>query len=356
MNQEKVLIDQHGKKVKSLVWFLAVFVNLVLCLWKIFVWFLTWSAVIIADWINSATDVVASSIGFFWVKIAQKPADENHPYWHEKAEVLAWFIITLIIFWSWILILYEAIKSFFVESNLSLWFLAFFVMVFSAIVNYIMSWLKIYIGKKYNSVSLVSDWVHSKIDFRVSLSVFLWLFLINYFPFADSILAIGIWIYIFKQSFELWKETTDSLIWVSASKEIENQIKDIILKKNIHFKNLKTQKLGNNVFAEIALNFPSKLKAEQISNITLELKNELIDNIETLKYIVINVESYETIYWLKNSFNLFWKNNIKKEWEWPWGYCVCSNDKCSYKEEHQRWVACSSLKCPKCWSFLKRWL
>lgn len=47
------------------------------------------SSAMIADSVHSASDIVASTVVFFSLKIAKKPADEDHPYGHGKAEAIA---------------------------------------------------------------------------------------------------------------------------------------------------------------------------------------------------------------------------------------------------------------------------
>jgi divalent metal cation (Fe/Co/Zn/Cd) transporter len=71
-------------------------------------------------------------------------------------------------------------------------------MIFLAIVNEIMARLKIHFGQKENSVSLISDEVHSRIDVFTSLAVFVGLFLNKYWIFTDSVLAFLIGFYIIK--------------------------------------------------------------------------------------------------------------------------------------------------------------
>jgi len=104
-------------------------------------------------------------------------------------------------------------------------------MIFSALINEIMARLKIHFGKKENSMALLSDGFHSRIDVFTSLAVFAGLFLTEYWIYADSILAFLVGLYIIKESFSLGREAVDSLLDVSASPEIEEKIKLIANKR-----------------------------------------------------------------------------------------------------------------------------
>jgi len=343
---------------KIFVSILAVLVNLALAISKILTGFFTGIVSILADGINSGTDVVASLIGYFGIKAAEKPADKEHPYGHGKAEVISGFIITIVILLSALFIIYNAIMSFFIKDSLSLGLLAFIVMGISALINGIMSQIKIYYGKKYDSYSLISDGVHSRIDLLVSIGVFVGLFLIKIYPRADSIIALLVGLYIFKEALKLGKETTDSLLGISAGEEIENKIKEIAKKQKIEVEDLKTQKRGSSITANIEIKLPSKIKVEKASQISENLKNNLVNGIKNLEYVAIQIKSHD----IKENYfipslgmgrGFGWqrrgkfKDTIKEaQGKGPEGYCVCS--KCGYKQKHERGVPCSTIKCPKC--------
>jgi len=268
---------------KNFISVLAVIANLFLAIGKILVGFISKSASILADGINSATDVIASTISFIGIKAAEKPADKEHPYGHGKAEVISGFLITIIIFLSAIYILYEAIAGFFSPSLITLSYLAFAIMATSALINAIMSYTKIHYGKKYDSISLISDGIHSRIDLLTSLSIFIGLFFIKFYTHIDSILALLVGLYILKESFSLGKKTTDSLLGTRAGEETENKIKKTIEKNKIKLKELKTQKIGTNIFAEIEIELPSKVRVEQANQITKNLEKQLTEKITNLK-------------------------------------------------------------------------
>jgi cation diffusion facilitator family transporter len=226
----------------------------------------------------------------------------------------------------------------------------------SALTNALMSYIKIHYGKKYDSYSLLSDGIHSRIDLLVSLTIFIGLFFIKAYPNLDSILALLVGGYIIKESISLGKQTTDSLIGVSAGEETESNIKELAEKQNIKVKSLKTQKIGSKIFAELKIELPSKLKVEEASSITKKLEQNLIENIEPLEYIAIQIESHDmsTGYYkpeLGKGFGWQRRGKFKEEvkeaqGKGPSGNCICL--KCGYKTKHERGVPCATIKCPKC--------
>jgi cation diffusion facilitator family transporter len=352
---------------KEIVGILAVLANLILAIGKILTGIISGAASIIADGINSATDIISSIIGFIGIKIAQKPADKEHPYGHGKAEVIAGFVITLIIFVSSLWIIYDAIKGFFLPQELSLNYIAFIVMAGSALINLIMSQIKIHYGKKHQSYSLISDGLHSRIDLFVSAGIFISLFFIRYYSKIDSIIALIVGLYILKESIHLGKETTDSLIGVSAGDEIENKIRQTAKNENIEIQELRTQKRGSEITANLKIKLPDKLKVDKATKISEKLRKKLIQEITNLKYVAIQIQSHniETGYhkptfgfgqgygWQKKGRCKQEKSPEEKaKGTGPGGYCICP--KCKYKEPHKRGVPCSTIKCPKCGAKMKR--
>jgi cation diffusion facilitator family transporter len=349
-------------KMKDKIAKLSILVNLILAGAKIAVGFVSRSSSILAEGVHSFMDIFSSVIGYLGIKASKKPADERHPYGHFKFEVLAGAVITLILFATGSAIIYDVYKNFLNPVKIEFTYLGFLVMIFSAVVNEIMSRIKLYIGKKENSIALISDGFHSRIDVFTSLAVFAGLFLIKYWIFIDSVLAFLIGLYIIKQSFSLGKEAVDSLLDVSASSEIEEKLRSIVRERGIEIDSLRTQKKGSALTANLEIQLPSNLKIEEATKISESLREELMKEIENLSYVAIQIRSHEIetgFYRPAFGKGLGWqrREKFKKEFEkaegkGPGGWCVCP--KCGYEKSHQQGVPCLTLQCPKCKSNLER--
>ncbi len=342
--------------MKERVASISILANMVLAGGKITVGLLSNSTAILAAGIDSFVDIFSSTISYIGIKTSKKPADKNHPYGHYKFEVLGGVIITLIILATGIGIIYEAYQNFLEPRDIKIGYLAFGVMIFSVVVNEVMARLKTHYGKKENSVSLLSDGIHSRIDVYTSLAVLIGLFLTKYWIYADTVLALLIGLYIIKEAFSIGKEAAGSLLDVSAGEEIEGEIKSIAKEQNIEITSLKTQKKGSAVTANLEIRLPNNLKVEEATKISDKLRREMINRIEELQYVAIQIISHEVE-------TGFYKPEFGRSFDWqrrgkfrekikgatgrgPDGYCICQ--KCGYKTPHQRGFPCSSLKCPTC--------
>lgn len=326
-------------------------VNLVLGIVKLIVGILSKSSAIIAEGLHSGMDVISSAINYIGIKASKKPADKEHPYGYYKAEVLSGFIITIILFLTGVWIVYKAVISFLEPKELVVTSLSVGIMALSAIVNLIMSQIKIRYGKKYNSISLLSDGAHSRVDVLTSIAVLIGLIISKYFINADATMALLIGIYILFQSFSLGKKATDSLLDVSASEEIENKIKKVTEAENVKIEDLKTQKRGSKINAELKVMLANNLKVEEASAITKKLEEKLTQDIKNLEYVTIQISSHDfSESYYKDIFGrgLGWhgKGRMHGQALGPGGNCVCP--KCGYKMKHDRRIPCSSLKCPNC--------
>ncbi len=250
------------------------------------------SAALIAEGIHSTLDVFSSFITYLGIRIAKKPPDERHPYGHQAAETLGGLAVSLLLAVSGIWIIYEGAIHL-VEreaAEITLW--GFAIMIVSIILNEIMARLKFKYGRQEESLALIADAEHSRVDVIASAGVLVGLFLIRYFSLADGIIAILIGIYILKESFGIGMEVTDNLMGVKDEK-VEAEIKRICQEKSISVSDLKTKKLGSAVSAELHIKLNPELKIEEAERISQELQKDLLEKIERLKYLIINIGSHE---------------------------------------------------------------
>ena len=95
---------------KSGAAWLSVVSNCVLIVLKLAAGLLTGSIAILTEAIHSAIDLVASLIALFSVRKAEEPADEDHPYGHEKAENVAAGAEAMLILLGAVIIVIEAVR------------------------------------------------------------------------------------------------------------------------------------------------------------------------------------------------------------------------------------------------------
>ena len=76
---------------------LGIVFNVLLCLLKLLVGILTASVAVIADAFNNLADASSNIVGFIGFKLAERPADEEHPYGHGRYEYIAGLTVAFFI-------------------------------------------------------------------------------------------------------------------------------------------------------------------------------------------------------------------------------------------------------------------
>lgn len=153
---------------------------------------ITGSIAIIAEAIHSLIDLVASVIAFISVRKADVPADEEHPYGHEKVENLAATIEGILILVGAAVIVYEATHRLVIGSSVESLGVGIAVMGFSVLANLAVSTVLSRQARVHDSAALEGDAAHLRTDALASVGVLVGLALVKITGAAafDSITAL----------------------------------------------------------------------------------------------------------------------------------------------------------------------
>ncbi|MGD9571224.1 MAG: cation diffusion facilitator family transporter [Thermoleophilia bacterium] len=144
---------------------LSVASNALLTVAKFVVGLVTGSVAVLSDAANSAGDLVASGIAFAGVRAASRPADEDHPYGHEKSENLAALVEGVLVLAAGAAVVVEATRRL-VDGSAGLVSvdLAVGVMVASALVNLAVSARLRRVARRTGSPAIAADAAHLASD------------------------------------------------------------------------------------------------------------------------------------------------------------------------------------------------
>jgi cation diffusion facilitator family transporter len=177
---------------KSRVAALSIASNSILILLKLAAGAITGSIAIVTEAIHSMIDLVASVIAFLSVRKADAPADEEHPYGHEKVENLAANIEGILILVGAAIIVYEATHRLVVGSEVESIGIGIAVMAVSVGANLAVSAALSRQARIDESPALAGDAAHLRTDALTSVGVLVGLALVKITGNAslDSITAL----------------------------------------------------------------------------------------------------------------------------------------------------------------------
>lgn len=174
----------------------------------------TGSLAILSEAAHSLLDLVATIMTYFAVRISGKPADEEHHYGHGKVESVTALAETALLFLLSGMVIWEAAHRLFggevhpIEATV--W--AFGVIVVSIMVDFFRARVLYRVAKETSSEALEADALHFGSDMWSSAAVFLGLaaVLLGY-PWADSVAAIIVALFICVAGWRLGRRTIDTL-------------------------------------------------------------------------------------------------------------------------------------------------
>lgn len=156
-------IEKDRFKEAELAAILSIAINLILAVLKGIVGVVSNSKALLADAVNSASDVAGSIAVYIGVRAAKQPPDEDHPYGHGKAESIAAIIVAVLLFMVGLEIGRSSIESFFQEIKAP-GMSAIYVLVFSIIVKELMFRFKVKLGKRINSDAITVNAYEDRSD------------------------------------------------------------------------------------------------------------------------------------------------------------------------------------------------
>jgi cation diffusion facilitator family transporter len=154
-------------------------VGIGLLLAKFLAYLLTGSAAVFSDALESIVNVVAALFAIGGLLFAGRPADRNHPYGHGKIEFFAGAFEGGLITFAAVMILYEAIDSFWRGPELRQLDFGLAIVAGAGIANLLLGLFLVRTGRRHQSLTLIADGQHVISDFWTSAGVVVGLLLVR---------------------------------------------------------------------------------------------------------------------------------------------------------------------------------
>ena len=226
--------DTQNPAVRSSIGKLAgltgIVCNCLLTVLKLVIGLLVGSMAIIADGVNNLSDAASSLTTLLGFRMAQRPADKQHPYGHARYEYLSGLAVAALI----LLIGAELVKSSIAKiinpEPIDISAATIALLAASVAVKLWMSGFYKTLGKKINSTALYATSVDSRNDVISTCAVLLGC-LVNYFfgLNIDGYVGLAVAIFILYSSVGIAKDTISPLLGQQADDELVDKIRELVL-------------------------------------------------------------------------------------------------------------------------------
>lgn len=295
-----IMTDQERVKKINHITLLGSFINFLLVVFKFIAGIAGQSSAMIADAVHSLSDFVTDIIVLLFVRISNKPIDEDHDYGHGKFETLATAIIGIILLGVGIGILWSGISKVisFCKGQMlpTPGMLAFWAAIISIVLKEFLYQYTIQKGKGLNSQTVIANAWHHRSDALSSIGTAIGIggaiLLGEQWHVLDPIAAIIVSFFIIKVAIKLIIPCMDELLEKSLPADTEKEILSIVLSKEgvTDPHNLRTRRIGNHIAIEVHIRMDGKISLLKAHEATKSIEAKLKDKFGENTHIAIHVE------------------------------------------------------------------
>ncbi len=245
---------------------------------KFVAYIVTNSVGVLTDAMESIVNVVAGTISLISLYLAAKPRDNTHPFGHGKVELISASIEGVLIMVAGGMIIYEGIMRLLEPSAIEKLDVGIYIITASGLLNYLMGWYSIYVGKKHQSMALIAEGKHLQSDAYSTVGLLVGLAIL-YFTniwWIDSAIALLFGLIIIITGVKILLKTMDNLL-DKADVELLSEVADIMNEQRgedwIDIHNAKILKSGSFLHIDCDLTLPWFYTIEQGHQLSDDLRD-----------------------------------------------------------------------------------
>jgi cation diffusion facilitator family transporter len=256
---------------------------------------ITGSIALITEAIHSMIDLVASVIAYISVRAADAPADEDHPYGHEKVESLAAAIEGMLILVGAAIIVFEATRRLVLGAEIESIPVGLAVLAFSVVANLVVSGILMRQAREHESLALEGDAAHLRTDALTSFGVFIGLALVEItgIEALDSITAMIVAVAIVTSGIRILRRSSgvlvDESLPVSEMDLIEEAIASARSPEIAGYHELRARRAGRARYIDLHLQFKSGTSLEEAHSLAHTVRDAITARFPTAQ-VLIHVE------------------------------------------------------------------
>ena len=203
--------------------------NILLFLAKMAIGLLANSISVMADAFNNLSDAASSIVGFVGVKMAQKPADDDHPFGHGRIEYIAAFIVAFLVLQVGFSLFTGSVEKLFHPDDLTFKWVSVLVLGLSVGVKLWLSLFNRRLGKRINSKVMLATSADALGDAAATSAAIFSMLVYGIFGWnIDAVVGLAVSVVVMLAGINIARDTLAPLIGEAIDPELYEQITNFV--------------------------------------------------------------------------------------------------------------------------------
>lgn len=268
----------HSLRVKAGT--ISLVVGLTMLFMKFGAYYLTGSAAIFSDALESIVHIAATSMALFSIIYSAKPPDKEHPYGHGNMEYFSAGVEGLLILLAALGIIYYATMDIIYPPEIKKLDIGIGIVAFAGLINLFLGLYLIRTGKHTNSLTLVADGKHVLTDSYTSIGVIIGVAIVYFtdIQIIDPLFAIFVGMNIIFTGYKLLREAFGGLMHEADAETVRKVTRSIVDLKRpdwIDIHELRCRRSGSFVAIDFHLILPWYVTIKEAHDEETRIKSEL---------------------------------------------------------------------------------
>jgi cation diffusion facilitator family transporter len=293
-------MEDRERVSKTAAW-AAVASNVLLSVLKLIVGYIFVSNALVADGYHSAADVLASAAVLIAMRISNRPADEEHPYGHGKAEVIASAVVAGILAVASLEIAIGSVEALTDPVHAPHW-AAFAVAVLSLVLKQFLYTYTFRLGKRLKSSGLIATAVDHKADVIASAAAVVGIgFALAgqwmgrpVFYYADPVAGFVVALLILKLAFETGKEAVEILMERNVEPEKLNALARTVfsIPQVKRLDRLRARAHGHYILVDVRVGVPGTMTVQEGHDVSRILKETIMREHADVEEVLVHLNPW----------------------------------------------------------------
>jgi cation diffusion facilitator family transporter len=255
---------------------------------KTIAWWITGSVGLLSDAMESLVNVASALFALAMVTIAARPADEDHPFGHTKAEYFSSAFEGLMIAAAAIAIVWAAVVRFQHLQPLEGVGIGLALTVISAVLNGLLARKMLVESRVHRSVALEADARHLFTDVWTSAGVVGGVILVQLtgWLWLDPVIAIGVAMNIIREGARVVSRSIDGLMDKAVEPEVQERIDRTLARfarNSVRFDDLVSRRAGSRHFLDMHMHVPASWTLGQAAALRGDVEQALMSEVPGLR-------------------------------------------------------------------------